>query len=89
MTDVRKSGQWCSTIARDADPGLCEQHYASTFTSTARQQRQRCVHNGAKCVLETPTRLYQCPIKDSLFSSSPASRPRPPPAPSPLRPRAV
>jgi len=65
MTDVRKSGQWCSTTARDADPGLCERHYASTFTSTARQQRQRCVHNGAKCVLETPSRLYQCPIKDS------------------------
>jgi len=62
MTDVRASGQWCSTPARDSDSTLCEQHYASTFTSTARQQRQRCLHNGEKCALDG--KLYQCPLKD-------------------------
>eukprot|EP00965_Chrysotila_dentata_P020170 667807-Pleurochrysis_carterae.AAC.4 len=65
MTDVRASGQWCSTPARDSDSTLCEQHYASTFTSTARQQRQRCLHNGEKCALDG--KLYQCPLKDEVL----------------------
>eukprot|EP00965_Chrysotila_dentata_P046114 1533366-Pleurochrysis_carterae.AAC.7 len=62
--------QWCnSDAARRADADACARHYASTFRSSAREQRQPCVARDNRCLMSDLK--LQCPIRPKVSSSAP------------------